>query len=190
MLDQEAGTDRAVAAVKRLERCPQHGDALVVEPLRRALQAARVVERRAREAAGVLELPRHSRRVEESLAVRRVARHALGRSPRKHQIAALDATLGIALVQQRDRVAVVRRRLLVGEQRHRLLAGPCSVGDRLVEILARAGLPEVISELGDVRLQLVRVGQLDRGSRAAVQQPPARGREHPVAHVANHGSGR
>ena len=84
-----------------------------------------------------------------------------------------------------DRMLVQPRRLLVGELADRAQGGARRVVDGALGAALGRGLQEVVGDLGEVRLEIVAVGELERLGREAMQLRAARRAEALDERVAN-----
>ena len=111
---------------------------------------------------------------------------ALGLPLCDHEVAALTLQpFRIHGVDELGGLAEVRGRPFVGQLLGRVLAGAHPVLDRLVEVVARAGVGEVMRELGEVRLEVAAVDLLDRRTGAPVHEHAARRGDRAVQGVAD-----
>ena len=173
---------RAARGVRRRERVQagerllEHGDELGVDEPGRE-RAERAGQRRLREALGIVEparvtgrgAQRAQRAVDVAGAHARLA-EALRELPRARLV-------GRQRGGDADRALVQARRLLVGELADGALRGARGVVDRALGAALAGGLQEVVGDLGEVRLEVVAVGVLERLGGEQVQPRAAVGAE-------------
>jgi hypothetical protein len=157
----------AVGTVVAAERRLQHGDPLAIDARRGAEESAVVGERCAREAVGIVQIPRQPSSVQQRLPVGSIAGLALRFTLGDDEVAALEWPLaGIRRADELDRLAEVRSGLLVRQLRDRVLPGTRAVLDRRIQVTDEARLREVIRDLREIGLD-VRVMCLFKRSASA-----------------------
>ena len=164
----------------------EDGDALVVDALRRAQEAAVVGQRGRGEPLRVAERQRAARTVEQRRPVGGVARLAFGLALGDRQVQALHGLVWRReLFEQLDRVAEVLGGSFVGELRARASSGAGGVADRTLEVVGRAREPEMVCELGEVGIEVGGVSVLDCGRDTTVREGATDRRRRFVEDVAD-----